>query len=262
MALVFLCHLSSSSTPSKNKLFFKIYVIMIINKRLGGIVLSALIEVKQLNIKSQEKLIIQDFSLELQSGEFVAITGPSGSGKSTILKYLAQLLDPNLNCSGQYLFEGQNVDEMNPIELRKQVSYCFQSPNLFGESVRDNLSFPYDIREQVFNEEKARELLEKLQLPSSYLDKSIHELSGGEKQRVALIRNLLFEPKVLLLDEVTSALDLDTREKIWQGLSRLRKEKDIALVMVSHHESEQDLADRRLQLSATKEVNKEGKDSE
>ncbi|MGY4105658.1 ABC transporter ATP-binding protein [Ignavigranum ruoffiae] len=224
--------------------------------------MSALIEVNQLNIKSKEKHIIQDFSLELQSGEFVAITGPSGSGKSTILKFLAQLLDPNLNCSGQYTFEGKKVNDMDPIELRKQVSYCFQSPNLFGESVRDNLSFPYDIRNQEFNEDKARELLDKLQLPTSYLDKSIHELSGGEKQRVALIRNLLFEPKVLLLDEVTSALDVNTREKIWQGLSHLRQEKDIALVMVSHHESEQDLADRRLELSATKELDKEEKDSE
>ena len=222
--------------------------------------LSALLKIDQLEIKTQNDTIIDNLSFEIESGDFVAFVGPSGSGKSTILKFLSQLLGPNLHVQGSYYFEGQDVCQINPMELRKEVSYCFQSPSLFGDSVRDNLEFPYKIRSMAFDEDKAKACLEKLKLPASYLNKSINELSGGEKQRVALIRNLLFEPKVLLLDEVTSALDTVTRDHIWQGLNQFRQDNNITIIMVSHHESEQKMADKKIELEAIKKESEADKD--
>lgn len=207
-----------------------------------------LITLENISIEAKDSKIIRNLNAEIESREFVAITGPSGSGKSTLLKFLAQLLSPNLKTSGRYCFQGQDVRDINPLDLRKQVSYCFQSPTLFGTTVRDNLAFPYEIRKVPFDEAKAVLYLTQLSLPATYLDKSITELSGGEKQRVALIRNVLIQPKVLLLDEVTSALDATTREVFWQWLSRYREETGVTIMMISHHEQEQAKADRQIAL--------------
>ncbi len=92
-----------------------------------------------------------------------------------------------------------------PIETyRQKVSYCFQQPTLFGETVYDNLLFPFTVRQEAFNQEKVVALLQQVKLPAAYLEKKIAELSGGERQRVALLRNIIFVPDVLLLDEVTT----------------------------------------------------------
>src|SRR5699024_268385 len=138
--------------------------------------------------------------------------------------------------------------DLDPIKLRQDISYCFQSPTLFGETVRDNLQFGYDIRNLDFDEVKAKELLGHVELPTSYLDKDISTLSGGEKQRVALIRNVQFRPDVLLLDEITSALDAHTQRTILAWLDTYRKENNVTIVMVSHNENEQNLADRTIEL--------------
>ena len=210
--------------------------------------MSELIQINNLTIKTNTQTIISNLSFDVQPNEILTINGPSGSGKSTVLKYLAQLQSPALTTSGDYLFKGKNVEDIDPIELRQKVSYCFQAPTLFGETVRDNLQFSYDIRDMDFDEELAKDLLSHVQLPKSYLDKDITTLSGGEKQRVALIRNVQFRPDILLLDEITSALDSDTRKIIWEWLDQYRKENNVTVILVSHIEKEQQLADRIITL--------------
>ncbi|WP_124058571.1 ABC transporter ATP-binding protein [Vaginisenegalia massiliensis] len=207
-----------------------------------------MIEVDNISIASEQKTILGPVSFKLESGDFVAITGPSGSGKSTLLRYLAQLHDPNLKVQGTYRYQDKAVEEYSTIELRKEISYCFQTASLFGQTVSDNLRFPFEIRRQNFDQAKALKLLERVQLSADFLEKEINTLSGGEKQRVALVRNVLFEPKVLLLDEVTSALDTKTRHLVWEWLDEFRRESGISVVMVSHHEEEQNKADRRIEL--------------
>ena len=93
---------------------------------------------------------------------------------------------------GQINFQGKDVAQLDPISYRRQVSYCFQQPSLFGTTVADNLRFPFELRDEPFNQQQAVELLWQVDLDESYLNKKIETLSGGEKQRVALIRNLLF----------------------------------------------------------------------
>lgn len=212
------------------------------------ITVSELIQINNLTIKTNTQTIISNLSFDVQPNEILTINGPSGSGKSTVLKYLAQLQSPALTTSGDYLFKGKNVEDIDPIELRQKVSYCFQAPTLFGETVRDNLQFSYDIRDMDFDEELAKDLLSHVQLPKSYLDKDITTLSGGEKQRVALIRNVQFRPDILLLDEITSALDSDTRKIIWEWLNQYRKENNVTVIIVSHIKKEQQLADRIITL--------------
>jgi len=210
--------------------------------------MSDIIELKNVSIRSQNAPIIDDLSLTVTKGEFISVTGPSGSGKSTLLKSLAQLLDPALAFKGTYLYKGQPISEIDPINLRKEVSYCYQSPSLFGDTVRENLRFGYDIRELDFDEDYAKELLDHVYLAPSFIDKDINTLSGGEKQRIALIRNVLFEPEVLLLDEITSALDADTRDIIWNWLKEYRKQTNVTLLMISHLEEEHTYSDRAINI--------------
>ncbi|MCT7895369.1 MAG: ATP-binding cassette domain-containing protein, partial [Lactobacillus gasseri] len=99
-----------------------------------------------------------------------------------------------------------------------------QQPSLFGEKVADNLSFPYEIRKQAVDRERLLQLLHEVSLEADYLDKDITSLSGGEKQRIALIRNLIFLPKVLLLDEVTTGLDEDNKAIVHQLIERVHQQ--------------------------------------
>ena len=164
------------------------------------------------------KNILTNISLSIPQNGFITLSGPSGSGKSTILKICARMLTKS---TGELIFEGEDAAKIPVDKYRMQVSYCFQQPVLFGDTVADNLDFPFEIRKEPVKRQHEIELLERVNLSSSYLEKPIADLSGGEKQRVALIRNLLFKPKVLLLDEVTAGLDVDKfLQKIWRNRYR------------------------------------------
>jgi putative ABC transport system ATP-binding protein len=211
----------------------------------------ALLEMDHLSFVSDGKVILDDITYSLDEGEFLSITGPSGSGKSTLLKIIATILSRS---EGDIRYNGKSLDDYEPTEYRKEVSYTFQTPVLFGKTVRDNLAFPYEIRKKEFDEKKAVAYLESVGLPKEYLDKEINTLSGGEKQRVALIRNVLFQPKILLLDEVTSALDEANRQIIWKWLHEMRAQSDMTIIMVSHNEEESRLADKNINIVAGKIV--------
>lgn len=210
--------------------------------------MTTIIKVDNLSIANQRQAIINQLSFEIQQGEFVSITGQSGSGKSTVLKFLAQLNDPTLKVSGSYQLLGKDVNDYSPIELRQIVSYFYQTPSLFGDTVRDNLAFPYEIRHEEFDEQRAIEMLNNVDLSQSFLDKNIKSLSGGERQRVALIRNLMYPSKVLLLDEISSALDFNTRQIIWSWLERYRQEHGATILMVSHLDEEHEMTDRKIEI--------------
>lgn len=210
--------------------------------------MTTIIKVDNLSIANERQAIINQLSFEIQQGEFVSITGQSGSGKSTVLKFLAQLNDPTLKVSGSYQLLGKDVNDYSPIELRQIVSYFYQTPSLFGDTVRDNLAFPYEIRHEEFDEQRAIEMLNNVELSHSFLDKNIKSLSGGERQRVALIRNLMYPSKVLLLDEISSALDFNTRQVIWSWLEKYRQEHDATILMVSHIDEEHEMTDRKIEI--------------
>ncbi|NBJ32596.1 iron ABC transporter ATP-binding protein FetA [Serratia fonticola] len=194
-----------------------------------------LLVLEDIHYQIDEQVILDAVSFTLKSGEFKLITGPSGCGKSTLLKIVSSLLSPT---RGNITFNGKNIDDVAPEEYRKQVSYCFQTPALFGDTVYDNLALPYQIRKLKPDEKKIRQDLALLALPDSMLKKGINELSGGEKQRISLIRNLQFMPKVLLLDEITSALDEDNKRNVNELICRLVADQGLGVLWVTHDKDE------------------------
>ena len=197
-------------------------------------------ELDNLGFVSPEKMILEGISLSIKEGEHLTITGPSGSGKSSLLKLLAALVSPS---SGQLFYQGQELGDLDPVAYRREVSYCFQQPVLFGQTVRDNVAFPFEIRQIPFDQERVLTALARLNLGPEFLEKPIKDLSGGEKQRVALVRNLLFEPKVLLLDEVSSGLDEKTKILLRTFLNDLHQE-GVTLIEVTHDQQEIEAAER------------------
>lgn len=193
-----------------------------------------ILSLKNVSYHVKNKNIISNLSLDIAENEFLTITGPSGSGKSTILKLLANLISPT---EGIIEFRNKDINQYLPTEYRRKVSYCFQQPLLFGEKVVDNLRFPFRIRKQKFDQDKAVRALKAVDLTPDFLNKNITELSGGEKQRVALIRNILFKPDVLLLDEITTGLDDDSKEIVHTLIKEVHQNKT-TIIQVTHDNDE------------------------
>ena len=199
-----------------------------------------ILELNNVSFTPQEQSILQNIQLSVAKGTHLAVTGPSGGGKSTMLKLIATLLTPT---SGEIIFDGQPQQAYPVTDYRQQVSYCFQQPSLFGRRVADNLYFPFELRDQPVDLEKIQQLLVKVALSDKFLEKNITELSGGERQRVALIRNLLFMPQVLLLDEVTTGLDEESKQIVQQLIASVHQQ-GVTILQVSHDEEDVALAQR------------------
>ena len=196
---------------------------------------NAILRLENVGFQADDVTILNEISFQLRAGEFKLITGPSGCGKSTLLKIIASLLSPT---SGKILFAGKDINTLAPETYRQQVSYCAQTPALFGDSVYDNLIFPWQIRQKQPDPKALVADLARFGLAKNTLEKSINELSGGEKQRVSLIRNLQFLPQVLLLDEITSALDESNKKNVNEIIHRYASEKNIAVLWVTHDSNE------------------------
>jgi len=191
-------------------------------------------EVKNLFYQVGEAKILKNINLDIEQGKYLTIVGPSGSGKSTLMRILASMISAT---SGEVLFHGQDITTFEPTEFRQKVSYAFQQPTLFGKTVRDNLAFPFEVRKQEFDENKVIDYLEMVNLGEDYIDKSVNDVSGGEKQRIALLRNLLFQPEVLITDEVTTGLDTENKEIVHQMLNEFNQ-RGLTILRVTHDESE------------------------
>lgn len=137
---------------------------------------------KHVGFQAGATKILNDICFTLRAGEFKLITGPSGCGKSTLLRIIASLLSPE---EGEIIFAGDDISTLNPETYRQQVSYCAQTPALFGETVYDNLIFPWEIRRKHPERQHLVDDLARFELPETLLEKNINALSGGEKQRVS-----------------------------------------------------------------------------
>ena len=158
---------------------------------------------------------------------------------------MASLISPT---GGEILFEGKEINTLKPETYRQQVSYCAQTPALFGDTVYDNLIFPWQIRDKRPDPDVFLADLARFELPETILKKNINELSGGEKQRVSLIRNLQFLPKILLLDEITSALDESNKRNVNELIHHYVRDKNIAVLWVTHDKDEINHADNVITL--------------
>lgn len=187
---------------------------------------------------SKETKALCDVNLKIDDGEFLAIIGHTGSGKSTLIQLMDGLLK---GATGEILVDGKNIEDkdFNKRELRKKVGLVFQNPEnqLFEETVLKDVCFgPKNMG--LSNEEaekKAIEALKLVEVPKESYDKSVFELSGGQKRRVAIAGVLAMDPEVLILDEPTSGLDPQGRNMIMEQVKKLHEEKGISIIWVSHN---------------------------
>ncbi|CAH0135462.1 Putative hemin import ATP-binding protein HrtA [Peribacillus frigoritolerans] len=190
---------------------------------------------------------LDDISLNVRAGEFVAIVGPSGSGKSTFLSIAGALLSPS---KGRLLLNGEDITTLSPKELTRvrleKIGFVFQSSNLVPYlSVRDQLLLLSELigKRDKTTVKKADELLSHLGL--GYRTDHLPEaLSGGERQRVAIARSLMNDPEIILADEPTASLDSKRGRDVVEMLAHEVKSRNKAAIMVTHDERMLDLCDR------------------
>jgi putative ABC transport system ATP-binding protein len=181
-------------------------------------------------INVRYKDIIDIPSLEIKEG-LTVLLGPSGSGKTTVLRMLNKMISPT---AGTIRFCGTNLSELKSVEHRRTVMTLMQSPAMFEGTIRDNLTIPFRFQEKESPADIALHgVLENVQLDKA-LDTPVHQLSGGEKQRVALARVFLCDPKVYLLDEPSSALDDATEDAIINLVASHVAADHKSAVMVTH----------------------------
>lgn len=190
-----------------------------------------LLKISQIGYRVENLEILKDISLSVNQGDCISLIGGSGSGKSTLLKLCSDLISPS---SGEMFFAGQPYSSYEPTALRKRISYGVQLPYLFGNTVYDNLSFPFQVRKEKPDIQQMEKWLLRFNLGKEYLNKEVRSLSGGEKQRVALIRNVIYKPELLLLDEATSALDKENEKIIEDNIQKLNQE-GVTVLWVTHN---------------------------
>ncbi len=193
---------------------------------------------------AEETLAINNLSLDVYNGEIVSIVGPSGCGKSTLLSLVAGLIKPSL---GKIYVNGEEVKKYD-----KKIGYMFQNDNLFEwRNILKNVLIGLEIQGRLTSEriDKANDLLDTYGL-KEFKNYYPNQLSGGMRQRVALIRTLTTEPEILLLDEPFSALDYQTRLKVSDEVGTIIKKEQKTAIMVTHDISEAiSVADRVIVLT-------------
>ena len=198
-----------------------------------------MIEYKHVALRYTEKDILKDVNLRIEDGEFMVLVGPSGSGKTTMIKMINRLLEPT---DGNIYMDGKRIKDYDERELRLSTGYVLQDIALFPNlTVAENIALIPEMKgwskERVAS--KTVELLEKVGLPASdYADRKPHELSGGEQQRVGIVRAMIGEPKILLMDEPFSALDAISRKQLQALTKDLHKEFGMTTIFVTHDTDE------------------------
>ena len=177
------------------------------------------------------KQILQIDSLQIEACKVSAIVGPSGGGKTTLLRILNRMTSPD---SGQVLFFGEPVEEMDPVQLRRRVIMLTQMPVIFPGTVRENLLIGSRLAEKEEPEADAiAAIMNRVGLDKD-LSADAAQLSGGEKQRLALARVMLMDPEVLLLDEPSASLDEETEARVFDLVTEFCRERCKTLIMVTH----------------------------
>lgn len=180
-----------------------------------------------------DKAVLRNVNLSIDENDIVLIIGPSGSGKTTLLKCLNNLIIPE---KGEIIFKGEVINKKNVNRIREKIGMVFQSFDLFPHlTIKENLILVPTKRKYLTESDaikKAKKLLKEFDILDK-LDEYPNNLSGGEKQRVAITRALMMDPEILLFDEPTSALDPEMIDDVFTSLNKLSK-SGMTLVIVSH----------------------------
>ncbi len=202
------------------------------------------IELKNVCVNFDGKSVLDNFSLTVQTGQKVILTGPSGRGKSTVLRCILGFVVPE---KGTIKIFGESLNQHSVWRLRTFIGYVPQEPELGSGTVQEWLEGPFNFKANKGlkkNLDKIPDLFHQFLLPLDLLEKNVQTLSGGEKQRVAIVSAILLQRPVLLLDEPTSALDDMSRKKLAEFLSGT----EITALVVSHESDLISIAHKEIKL--------------
>ncbi len=189
----------------------------------------------QVSKRYKDVEILKSVDLKIETGEFIVLVGPSGSGKTTMLKMVNRLIEPTM---GYICIDGKPLKEFKLRDLRLEIGYVLQQIALFPNlTVSENIQLIPEMKKWPKKKrlEKAKQLLNRVGLPAEdYLERYPRQLSGGEQQRVGILRAIIAEPKILLMDEPFSALDAISRKQLQELTLELHKEFGMTTIFVTH----------------------------
>jgi len=180
------------------------------------------------------KKAVDNISLEIESGEFIAFIGTSGSGKTTALRMINRMIEAT---EGEIAINGKNVRKMNAVELRRKIGYVIQQIGLMPHmTIKENIVLVPKLLKwsEEKKEKKAKELIKLVDLPEEYLDRYPSQLSGGQQQRIGVVRALAAEQDVILMDEPFGALDPITRDTLQDLVKELQQKLGKTFIFVTH----------------------------
>lgn len=195
----------------------------------------SIIKLEHVDKNFGETVVLRDFSLEIEQGEFLTVIGRSGCGKTTMLKLINGLLMPD---QGEIIVEGKSLRKTDLIALRRSIGYVIQNRGLFPHmTVKKNITYVPVIsgkKNRAENHQLAVRLMETVGLDPAMLKRYPSELSGGQQQRVGIARALAANPHILLMDEPFGALDEITRQTMQDEILKLQKELKLTIVFITH----------------------------
>ena len=189
------------------------------------------VEFKNIGYEIEGSKILNKVNGKIYQGKITTIIRPSGAGKSTLLSFINALNSPT---EGDIFIDGHLINEYEAIKLRRKVQLVSQEATMINGTVKDNLELPLTLQNRTMTDKEAEGFLKDVDLPISFLNKDSKELSGGEKQKLSLARSLVTKPSVMLLDEVTSALDRSSVEAIESLLTLINKKHDVTMIWITH----------------------------
>lgn len=197
------------------------------------------IEFRNIKKAYDEKVVLEDFNLLVEKGEFVTIIGSSGCGKTTALKMINGLIPPT---SGDILIEGESIKKKDLTKLRRNIGYAIQGSVLFPHmTVEQNISYVPNLinkKEKQKIKESVSKWMEIVGLDEELKQRYPSELSGGQQQRVGIARALAASPRILLMDEPFGAVDEITRNQLQNELKKIHRKTGITILFVTHDISE------------------------
>ncbi len=200
-------------------------------RQADAVSMTSALAARDLRVRFGEQMVLHGFSLSLQSGEKTLLTGPSGCGKSTVLRCFLGFVVPE---AGTVHIDGAELTAYTVWQLRQRMAYVAQEPDLGTGTAAEAIERPFHFRTNAGlrgNLDRAPELFERFHLDRELLHKGVGDLSGGEKQRIALVSAILLDRPIFLLDEITSALDKAGKQAVGEYF---RSRQDATMLIVAH----------------------------
>ncbi len=187
---------------------------------------------QEVNYQIEDSLILKRITGSFPKGKITTLVGPSGAGKTTLLKLCNGLISPT---SGNIFIHNKPISTYNPVELRRHVGIALQSAPMVKGTIFQNLALPLELQGRQLEEQDALHLLEDVGLAKSFLHRKTDDLSGGQRQKVSIARTLINRSEILLLDEITSALDRKSSYEVEQLIIKINQKYGTTIIWITHN---------------------------